>query len=294
MGIRKHRSLVADSILLLVAIIWGGGFVAGKLALEGLVPASILMWRFCGSAVLLGLIFRRRIAFASRRVWRCGALLGLLQFFGLLVQLFALQYTTSAKQSFLAASYVCFTPLTAWLVAKVKPLARDLLAAVIALIGVGLISLNATLQIEPGDPMTLVFALIFSLQIVLTTKYAQEIDPIVLAFFQFCCAGFLSVVVVLTTGSAVIPSGTHSLLGLIYLVLINTALALTLQNLAQRHAKASHAALILSLESVFGLLFSVLIVHEALSHQVLFGCALVLFALTISKLPSLILSSAHS
>lgn len=277
----------ADALLLLTAAIWGGGFAAGKLALAGLSPMPILMYRFCGSALVLGLLFRRRIAAATRRTVRCGCMLGALQFLGLAIQMAALQYTTPSKQSFLAASYVCFTPLAAWLLAKDRPSARDGAAALLALAGVGFISIGAAFQVQRGDPMTLGFALVFAVQIVLTGKYAREIDPLVLAFFQFCAAGALSAASVAVLGDSVVCTGSTALGGLVYLVFINTALALCLQNAAQRRAKPAHTALILSLESVFGFFFSVLIFGEAVTWRVLLGGALVLAGIFTSKLPHL-------
>ncbi len=293
-GSERNRALAADAVLLLVAAIWGGGFVAGKLALEGLPPVAILVYRFCGSALILGVVFAKRIARADRYMIKCGCLLGALQFLGLMVQMVALQYTTSAKQSFLAATYVCFTPLTAWLLTKVKPTARDGAAALAAIVGVGFISLNSALEVQAGDPMTLGFSLIFSVQIVLTGKYARERDPLVLAFFQFCAAGVLAAAAAVVTGADMVCSGASAASGLAYLVFINTALALCLQNTAQRYTKASHTALILSLESVFGFLFSMLIYREAATARIILGGALVLAGILISKLPARKSASAES
>lgn len=151
----KTTLLLADMTLFIVAAIWGGGFVAGKYALKGLGPLAILMYRFCGAAIIMGLIFNRRIRLAERRIIKYGLLLGILQFLGLLIQLFGLQYTTPAKQSFLAATYVIFTPLAAWSITKARPLKKDGLAAFIAILGIALISLNGELGIQMGDPVTL-------------------------------------------------------------------------------------------------------------------------------------------
>ena len=151
----KTTLLLADMTLFIVAAIWGGGFVAGKYALKGLGPLAILMYRFCGTAIIMGLIFNRRTRLAERRNIKYGLLLGILQFLGLLIQLFGLQYTTPAKQSFLAATYVIFTPLAAWSITKARPLKKDGLAAFIAILGIALISLNGELGIQMGDPVTL-------------------------------------------------------------------------------------------------------------------------------------------
>lgn len=280
---QSQKIFISDMILLVVAAIWGGGFVAGKMALSELSPLAILMYRFCGSAVILGILFFPRIQKSGIKEKKYGLLIGLLQFIGLLLQLFALQYTTPAKQSFLAASYVIFTPFIAWGIIKIKPLRKDTIAAMIALTGIALISLNAALNIQLGDPITLVFAATFSLQIVLIGKYAKDMDVIALTFYQFASAGVLSLLFVGISGVSIVCSSTQALGGTLYLVLINTALAICLQNAAQRYTKESHTALLLSFESVFGFLFSVMIYHERISLQTVLGCSLIFAAILLSK-----------
>jgi drug/metabolite transporter (DMT)-like permease len=281
---QNRRGFIADFVLLMVAAIWGGGFVTGKLALAELSPLAILMYRFCGSALILGILFFPRLQKSGSKEKKYGLLIGLLQFIGLWVQLFGLQYTTPAKQSFLAASYVIFTPFIAWGIIKIKPLSKDIAAAIIALIGIALISLNTALNIQVGDPITLVFAAIFSWQIVLIGKYAKDLDVIVLTFYQFASAGILSLLAVGISGVNIVCSSNQVLGSMLYLVFINTTLAICLQNVAQRYTKESHAALLLSFESVFGFLFSVLIYHERITLQTVLGCGLIFAAILLAKL----------
>lgn len=279
---QSQKILLSDMVLLVVAAIWGGGFVAGKMALSELSPLAILMYRFCGSAIILGILFFPRIKKSDMKEKKYGLLIGLLQFVGLFIQLFGLQYTTPAKQSFLVASYVIFTPFIAWGIIKTKPVRKDTIAAMIALVGIALISLNTALNIQLGDPITLIFAAIFSLQIVLIGKYAKDVDIIALTFYQFTSAGVLSLLAVGITGVSILCSN-QALGGMLYLVFINTTLAACLQNTAQRYTKESHAALLLSFESVFGFLFSVMIYHERITLQTMSGCGLIFAAILLSK-----------
>lgn len=280
----KNKELFASFILIFVAAIWGGGFAAGKLALTGLSPLAILMHRFCVSAVLFGILFFPRIKAAGAQTVRIGLFVGFLQFAALLTQLIALQYTTSAKQSFIAASYVIFTPFIAWAAAKVRPRRTELLAAVLALSGIGMISFSSGIgHLQIGDPLTLLFALIFSAQIVIVGSFAKDLDVFALTFWQFTFSAILSAAAVLITQTPVIPAGIASAGGSLYLSFINTGLAICLQNYAQRYTKDSRAALLLSLESVFGFIFSVLIFQENVTFQMFAGCAVVFCAILLSK-----------
>lgn len=280
----KNKEIFANMILILVAAIWGGGFVAGKLALTGLSPLAILMHRFCISAVFFGIFFFPKIKAVGSRTVKMGLIIGFLQFAGLLVQLIALQYTTSAKQSFIAASYVIFTPFIAWLLTKTRPRRIEIIAAALALSGIGFISLSSGFEkLQIGDPLTLGFALIFSLQIVLVGSFARDLDVFALTFYQFAFAGILSAAAVLITGTPIIPTGAASMAGSVYLSFINTGLAICLQNYAQKYTKDSRAALLLSLESVFGFIFSIIIFGESVTLTMTFGCAIVFCAILLSK-----------
>ena len=126
----------ADAILLSVAVIWGWGFIAGKIALETAPPQWILFFRFSIAAICILALFFKQIKNADKACVRWGILIGLLQFAALFVQLFALQYTTTAKQSFLAATYVLFTPFAARILYRKKILPKNYIASLLALAGI--------------------------------------------------------------------------------------------------------------------------------------------------------------
>lgn len=273
----------ADWQLLLVAMIWGGGFVAGKAALGAMSPQGVLFFRFAASMLAVGLIFRRQIRSCGKGCALWGLLLGLLQYGGLFLQLFALQYTTPAKQSFLAATYVLFTPFAAWVLLRRRPRPRDYLAAVLTVAGIGLLSLRPGQPVQIGDFITLGFSVLFSVQLVLTGQLTQTLPAMALTFYQLVGATVLSGCVVLVTGFSFGQPDAVSLGALAYLSLINTAAALCIQNHAQKRTTASRAALLLSLESVFGLGFSILFYHDSVTVPMLIGCALIGAALVISN-----------
>ncbi len=273
----------ADVILLIVAVIWGGGFIAGKVALETASPQWILFVRFGIAALVIGLLFFKTIKTSGISCMRWGFTLGFIQFVALFIQLFALQYTTTAKQSFLAATYVLFTPFIARLLLRKKITRFDYIASVLALAGVALLSLRGSQEIQIGDFITLGFSIAFSVEIVLIGKVSQDHEIIPLTFYQVLGTAIFSGLAVLFTG---LPDGgvsTRSALGMLYLGILNTAVAFGLQNFAQRYTSESHAALILSLESVFGLAFSVLFYHEVITIQMGIGCGLIFIALLVSN-----------
>lgn len=283
----KHSNdkkvIISYLLLVLVAVFWGAGFVAGKVALQGLQPEVILMYRFLGSAAIIGLLFFRKIIKATKKEILFGCFLGLLFFLGRFVQLFGLQYTTAAKQSFIAASYVAFTPFLAWLLFKSKAKKMDVFVAFVALAGVGMISLTSGMEIQSGDFISVGFAFIFASQIVFTGKYMKDFNIIVCTFYQLLSGGVLSTFVVLINGADITTNDTSVIFGVLYLTLIVTALATCMQNFAQQYAKESHVALILATESVFGFVFAAAIYNDPFTPQMILGGILVVSSVIISN-----------
>ena len=280
----RRRVLYADLSLLAVAVIWGGGFVAGKASLSGVSPMAVVALRFCGAALLSALLFFRILRKSDGRVIRHGLLLGVIQFAAQGIQLLGLKYTTPGKQAFLIAGYVVLVPFLLWIIMRKRPAVSSFAAGVVALTGIALLSLNERLTMGAGEILTLISTGAFALQLILIGLFAKEDNPIQLTFFQFISAGALASISALIAGQPVIGAGREAVTGVIYLIVLNTVVAFIAQNVAQRYTKASHASLILSTESLFGFLASAVIYGEALSLRTAIGGLMILAAIFVSKL----------
>lgn len=280
----RRRVLYADLSLLAVAVIWGGGFVAGKASLSGFSPMAVVALRFCGAALLSALLFFRILRKSDGRVIRHGLLLGVIQFAAQGIQLLGLKYTTPGKQAFLIAGYVVLVPFLLWIIMRKRPAVSSFAAGVVALTGIALLSLNERLTMGAGEILTLISTGAFALQLILIGLFAKEDNPIQLTFFQFISAGALASIFALIVGQPVIGAGREAVTGVIYLIVLNTVVAFIAQNVAQRYTKASHASLILSTESLFGFLASAVIYGEALSLRTATGGLMILAAIFVSKL----------
>ena len=280
----NSRSLRGGCMLLLAAVIWGGGFVAGKMALTTLTPFAVLAWRFGSAGVLCFLLFARRILRTPRRTALCGCAIGCIQVCALGLQLTGLQYTTSAKQSFLCTAYVALTPFVSALLLRTRVDRRAVAAGLLSLGGIGLICLSGSLTLQFGDALSLGFAALFAVQVVLTGRFvAKDTDSIQFSFFHFLTAAVLSLALCLVRGDVLMCFGRESLIGVAYLALLNTLAAFLLQNAAQKWVKDTTASLLISLESVFGFLCSVLYYHDVLSARLLIGGALCFCAVLLNS-----------
>ena len=279
----RKRELIANLILLMVAIIWGGGFIAGKMALTTLTPVAILMYRFGLGALLCGIVFWNRIKRTPLSVIKKGVIIGVIQMVGLTVQLSGLQYTSTANQSFLCTAYVAFVPFISWVILRKRPEAKAFVAGMLALVGIGLICLDGGLSIGMGDSLTIMFSVIFGVQIVVIGMLVDgDVDVFQLSFFQLSTSAVCAFLICLAQGQLINPFGVESMIGVLYLGILNTFVAFLAQNYAQKYTKDTVAALIMSLESVFGFLLSVLYYNEAITLKFLLGSVLCFVAILIN------------
>lgn len=270
--------------LILVTIIWGGGFVASDMALESMLPFQIMAVRFLLAAVLMGIISIKSLKGMKWAEIRAGGLMGIALFAAFALQIIGLQYTTPSKNAFLTALNVVIVPFIAFVLLHKKIGAKGILGAAMSVIGVALLSLNGDLSLSLGDGLTLLCAVGFAFQIFLTSQFVKQYRATVLNFVQMATAFLLSGVSLLVTGQTDFQVTGQGWLSVLYLGVISTTVCYLLQTASQKYVDETKAAIILSMESVFGTLFSILILHEVITPRMVAGCVIILAAVIISNL----------
>lgn len=277
-------------MLLAAPIIWGASFVVMKYSLDTIGPATLVGIRFSISALLMLVFFFRTIrAHFKRDTVVAGVALGVVFFAAYWTQNIGLTDTTPGKNAFLTAAYVVFVPFLYWLFARKKPRVLNLVAAIVCLAGIGFVSLDAALTIGFGDGMTLVCAVFFASHIALLSKFAADYNVFTMTFLQFGVCGVLGLIAGALTEP--LPSMAELLdptlfWQLFYLTVGSSFIASLCQNVGQTHVHPSQAALILSLEGVFGVLISIIFYGEILSARVALGFVLIFIAILISEVLS--------
>jgi drug/metabolite transporter (DMT)-like permease len=270
--------------LILVTIIWGGGFVASDMALESMRPFQIMAVRFLLGTILMGLISIRSLKGITKSEVKAGGLMGLALFAGFAFQIVGLQYTTPSKNAFLTALNVVIVPFISFLILRKKIGARGIAGAVMSIAGVALLSLDRNFSLGLGDGLTLICAVGFAFQIFLTSEYVKKYRATVLNFIQMITAFFLSFISLMAFGETQFHVTWKGILSVLYLGVISTTVCYLLQTASQKYVDETKAAIILSLESVFGTLFSILILGEIVTPRMLAGSLIILGAVVISNL----------
>ena len=204
-------------------------------------------------------------------------------FGGFALQIIALQYTTPSKNAFLTATNVVIVPFIALVIYKKKIPVKSLVGAGMAIVGAAVLSLQSDFSMGIGDLMTLACAVCFALQIFLTGEFVGKIRPTVLNFLQMTTAFVLSGVGLIVTGSFRFKPSMESLLAVLYLGIVSTTITYLLQTVSQKYVDETKSAIILSMEAVFGTIFSVILLHETVTVRMITGSVLILAAVLVSE-----------
>lgn len=271
--------------LIFVALVWGSGFVGVSISLSGgLTPLQIVTYRFLISAILIGAIFFKQIKEnINKESVKAGIIIGLFLFTAFVFQTIGLKYTTASKNAFLTAINVVLVPFIGFILYRRKIDKYGVISSVIAIIGIGILSLEADFSINFGDMLTIVCAFGFAFHIFFTGEYIKKHNPMVLTFIQFIVAAVLSFITQVLFNEVKMHAQMSSIIGVLYLAAFCTTLAFLLQTICQKNVNGNKAAVILSLESVFGSIMSIIILKEVLTFRLVVGCAVIFAAIIISE-----------
>lgn len=282
-------TFVYKLLIVVATIIWGFSFVVMKDIVEVLPPAWLLGIRFLmAGAILLAVLWKHVRRMFTRDALAAGIVLGALDFAAFWSQTVGLQHTTPGINAFLTATYCVIVPFLWWIIARKRPTVFNIGAAVLAVIGIWLVSVTSSdnsLSMGYGETMMLLCALLFGLHMVYVSKFSRKNDVLVLTVIQFFTEGTLGCVFGAATEtlpalSAITPSIVASM---VFLAVFASVIAFGIQNVALAYIPPAQGALLLSLESVFGVVFSVLLYGEVVTGRLLLGFALIFAAIVISE-----------
>ncbi|MDF2569316.1 MAG: carboxylate/amino acid/amine transporter [Sporomusa sp.] len=286
-------ALKSNMLLLLAAAIWGVAFVAQRVGMEHVGPFTFNGVRFAlGGLSLLPLIFYYRNkpqqvpAGGSKCVIRAGFLAGLILFTAASLQQIGLIYTTAGKAAFITCLYIVLVP-TLGIFLKHYVSMTTWMSSVLAVIGLYLLCVKESFSISYGDLLELVGALFWAAHILLIDYFASRMDVLKLSFCQIITCAVLSMITALWFETITIEGLTQALIPILYGGICSVGIAYTLQVVGQKYSPPSHAAIILSMETVFATVGGFLILDERLGAQELVGCALMLSGMLLTQLQSM-------
>ena len=274
--------------LIMVTIIWGSGFIATQIAIDnGLNTSAILALRFILASIVLIISFRKELRDICKRDLIHGGITGFILYLGFFTQTLGLKYTTPANNALISASYVIIVPIIAIVFTRKNPSLKLIFSSLLCFAGLCAINVKENFQIafNFGDMLTFLSALFYAIHMIVLEKNAKEMNIKILIVLQITSVAAFSVLSFLFFEPSFSGfSSTPALISVAYLALFATYFAYIVQTYAQKTVKSTKLAIILSTESLFGAMFSVLFGYDVLSVQMIVGGILIFTALLLAEL----------
>lgn len=272
----------AHLLLLLAAALWGFGNVAQKTVLTHLDALSAVGLRcLIGGLLMLPFALFEKQSGASSGYFASIIRVSVIFVIAISLQQACYLGATVTNASFLISTATVMTPLAAWMLLGERPTTTVAFAAVLTLLGALLLS-GGVVGLGSGDVTAVLSAACYALWMVELGRHMQaNARPFTCACVQFLAAAVLTLPFGAWHGNLGTATAFAAIPELIVLGVFSTALAFGMQAAAQRFTSASHAAVIVSAESVFGALGAAIFLHERFSTMGALGAAIVLGAILV-------------
>lgn len=291
-----NKKMRANLLLLLAAMLWGASFVSQVSGMEHVGPITFQGIRLMCAAIVLvpvvlimnkgkGPLFSPEKKEENKKTLFGGICCGIALLVAGLLQQFGCVFTTAGKAAFITTLYVVVVPiLSLFLRKKVRPIMW--LCVVLGVSGLYLLAMpNGFGSVSKGDFFVMLCAIAFAVHIMVCDHFVAKYDGVKLSFIQFLTAGILGCILMFIFETPNLDDIFACALPILYAGCISGGAGYTLQIVAQRDAEPTVASLLLSLESVFGVVFGALLLHEVMSGREIIGCCTIFAAVIISNLP---------
>ena len=278
------QSTIAKIALFLTAVLWGSTFTIGKLASEVFSAAFIIALRFLIASIALLIVAFPQRKQLDRKYWIDGFWMGFTLFISYLLQVGGLALDTSpGKSAFLCTTYSVMVPFVYWFLTKERPRLHHIFCVFLCLAGVGILSLSGGWHMSTGDIYTVLSGIPGAVNIALSAIMCRKRNVLLLTTIELWVITIFAWLFVFLEGSFPTQFPLGAVGGIVYLGLIATALCLYMQSYGLKYAEPAIGGMLLSLESVFGVLFSMIIYHETITFRMVIGFIVIFVAILLSQ-----------
>ncbi|MTI65496.1 MAG: DMT family transporter [Firmicutes bacterium] len=280
-----EKQLKADIGLLLVTVGWGASFILTKDSLSELQTYNFLAIRFLLAFFISAFFYYKRMMKIEKTTLKFGLILGVLLYAHYALQTVGLNYTSASKSAFITGLNVILVPIFYSILSKNIPSKRVSISAILALIGLGFLTLNTNIDgVNIGDIYTLICAFVFAFYIIYVGKYTKDVESISMAIIQLGVVGILSMITSLAFENPTMKVSLGGWINIVVLAIVCTSGAYIVQNVAQKYTTPNHTALIYTCEPVFAGIFGFLFFNEYLGVKGSFGAFLILTGMLMAEI----------
>ncbi|MBU4490299.1 MAG: DMT family transporter [Actinobacteria bacterium] len=271
-------------MLVAVTVVWGLTFSLVKESLSEISPFVFMAFRFWLAFLLVGLFCVGRMRKVDRGLMKAGAVLGLFLFAAYAFQTFGLKYTSAGNAGFITGLFIVFVPVLSALMLRQRPDLASTTAIIVAVIGLGFLSLQNGLQVNGGDLLVLACAFSLSLHIIYMDRYVKVYDLMLLTLLQMGILAVGNSAAGLIFEGFTWPGGALVWTTIIVCGVFASAVAFYVQGYAQRVLTPIRTSMVLIMEPVFSVFFGIVLLGETLTWRVWLGCGLILSGMLLTEI----------
>jgi drug/metabolite transporter (DMT)-like permease len=282
----KERSTTLPTGLLLAGVLfWGISFVYVKQGVSLVDAYSFLFVRFTLASALLAVVFARRLRGYSLAILGRGVIIGAVLGVAFIAQTIGIQYTTAGNAAFITGLCVVLVPVITTVLDRRLPPPAQIAAVGLGLVGLALLALKLPFHIVRGDLWCLACAVLFAVQIVLISRLARGVDPLLFALTQLVVAALAAGASgLLVNGRITVSRDPVVWRALAYLAVFATAYMYSIQAKYQKYVSEIKATMIYSLEPVFAGIAAYLLLRETMPARSIAGGILIVVAMLLADL----------
>lgn len=275
---------MGKAVLFLTAMLWGSTFAIGKLAAEAFSASFIIALRFSVASIVLLFAAIPLRNLITKEYFIDGIWMGITLFLSYILQVIGLTMDTSpGKSAFLCTTYSVMVPFIHWYATKKRPQLVHIACVFICLLGIGILSLQGNFGMSMGDVLTVLSGIPCAVNLVISSIVCKNKNPLLLTTIELWVVTILAWICVGLSNTFPTKFPLETVGGIVYLGVIATALCLFLQSYGLKYTQASIGGMILSLESVFGVIFSIIIYREKVTFRMIVGFAVIFVAILLSQ-----------
>ncbi|GGL46471.1 DMT family transporter [Sporolactobacillus putidus] len=274
----------ADAVLIMVTVFWGSSYLFMKTGLSSMGTFNLIALRFMIAFALTGLLFYHRLLRADAGTLFRSFLLGINLLLVFTFIMFGLRSTSTSHAGFLVSLTVIFVPILSSVFLHQRLKIKFWLGIGIALLGIGLLTLNRHFGVSEGDVYCILGALFNAVYILSADRFTKCVDSIALGVWQLGFTGLFAGILSIFLETPKLPQTPEAWISVLGLGILCSAVGYIFQMVAQKFTTSVHAGLIFTLEPVFAAFFAYLFAGENLSARGYIGACLVLLSVVISEM----------
>lgn len=284
-SVSDKKVFFADLAMVLIAVFWGSGFGVSNMLLRHISPLWLISIRFVASAVIVTLIFWRRVLLLTRKDIVLASLGGLILAGAFISHILGLKLTTPGKQGFIQSTSVIMVPIFYAILYKRSPGILGFLGAILTTLGLLIMAFTPGMTFNLGDTLSMVLALFVAFNVLAVGNFSRRMDPL-----GYAVVSFISSAAIITAFALLFePFPRLTGLGspfwgsLTYVILMVTVGPFLIQPMAQRYSPETHASILQSTECLWGYAIAISLGEEVLNLQVLLGGMIIFLGVLVTE-----------